>query len=177
MRGRQTTMGVARVALALLAAAATPATVIAIPGLPDMTRWFSVDAAGFEFTRARNVWLIAFFIALLHAVILGFPAFLFLRWLKLTKWWMSPIWGFVIGGVPFAIFSWPLTHQAASYRAWDGSKMVDYIIDGVLTTAGWVQYVEGVGGVGLLGVYGGVAAWLVWYWLPRLAPNRRAAGT
>jgi hypothetical protein len=170
-------LGAARVALALLAAAATPATVIALPELMDMTRWLSVDATGFEFTRARNIWLIAFFIALLHAVILGFPAFLFLCWLKLTKWWMSPISGFVIGSLPFAIFSWPLTHHAASYSAWDGSKMVDYIIDGVPTTAGWIQYVESVVGVGLFGIYGGVAAWLVWYWLPRLGLNRRAAGT
>ena len=86
-----------RIILALLTAALAPATVLGLAALDE----------GFAFDTR----LIAFTIALAHAVVLGLPAYFCLRELRLMHWWMSIISGFTIGAVPFAIFSWPVKHS------------------------------------------------------------------
>jgi len=161
--------GPLRISLALFVAGAIPATVVAVPVLADQLHYFSGKTAHFAATAAINSWLISFFVALAHAIILGLPTYLFLRRLHLTNWWVSPIFGFIIGSVPSAIFTWPLTHSPVGYTAWDGKAMVDYVVNGVPTKAGWIQYFQSVCGVGLLGMLSGLAAWAVWYWLPRTA--------
>ena len=138
---------VTRIISALLAAATAAAAtfigygVIAIRAAGD-------EALGQAIESAASLWWLAFAGALAHAVILGLPAYLVLRALGWTRWWVSPICGFAIGCLPSAFYFTPFE-------------------DGVSTLAGWIDFIEGVGKIGLLGMAGGIAAWLTWYWLGR----------
>ncbi len=151
-----------RVAAALFAAAATPATIFALLELMDQTQYFSSTTFKYAFFAATNLWLMIFIVALLHAVILGLPAYFFARRFHLTFWWVSIAFGFVIGLVPFAVAFWPMTHIHAGYRAWDGNEMVDYLIDGTPTKAGWINYLYQSSAMGAVGMLSGFVAWLVW---------------
>jgi len=68
-----------------------------------------------------------------------------------------------------AVISWPYWAPAGtSYTAWDGSKMVEYLVDGVPTVAGWWRYAYDVTGIGLLGAVAALGSWLTY---ARLSPN------
>jgi hypothetical protein len=151
-----------RAAIALFAAAATPATSLAFFQLMGQSRYFSGAAFEYALFAATNLWIIAFIIALFHAVLLGLPAYFFAKRFHLVSWWTAIAFGFVIGCVPFAIVSWPMTHVHAGYRAWDGKEMVDYLIDGKPTWAGWISYVYQSGAMGVIGMFSGFVAWLAW---------------
>src|SRR3974390_2403333 len=86
-----------RVAASLFAAAATPATIFALVGLTDQSRYFSGPTFRYELIAAMNIWLITFIVALLHAVLLVLPAYFFARRFHLTFWWASLAFGFIIG--------------------------------------------------------------------------------
>lgn len=148
-----------RVPLALLASAVTPATIMLLPLI------FLRDLGGMNIgdllRGAFFLWLAGFVVALAHAVLLGLPAYFLVKKLRILNWWISLICSFIIGAVPFAIISWP-SHMGQSYWA-DG---VAYEIKGVVTTAGWFQYIYGFCGSGFLGMLGGFSAWLVWRYLP-----------
>jgi hypothetical protein len=164
----------ARVAAAIFAAAAVPATIFAVSELVDRSRTFSGATLKYAFIAATNVWLIAFIIALLHAVILGLPAYFLARRFHLMFWWASIVFGFVIGFVPFAIAEWPMSHMHTGYRAWDGKDMVDYLIDGKPIMAGWIGYFYSAVGMGTLGMLSGFVAWLVWRFAPTCAGSKSA---
>src|SRR6185312_17171039 len=92
-----------RAAAALLVAPAVAATLfvgfewISNPG------WPGIDPGDVTF-----LWPVAFIVALAHAVMLGLPAYLLLRWMRLTRWWVSLAGGFAIGALPYAIYFSPL---------------------------------------------------------------------
>src|SRR5258708_3963030 len=141
----------ARITLAIVVAAATPATTFALFELLDQLPRFTGSDIVFAFRAATSVWVIAFCIALLHAISLGLPAYFVAARLNFTKWWVSLVCGFLIGSLPAAIYSWPVGHNYSS-RAWDGQRTADYVIDCVPTAAGWMQYLHSVGGIGLVGM-------------------------
>jgi hypothetical protein len=159
-----------RVLAALLAAAATAA--MAFAGYGTILTWSAGEAAlGPSLLLGAAVWLPAFVVALGHAVILGLPAYLVLRWAGWTGWWVSLACGFAIGCLPFAIYFSPFDNAASFSQV--GDKVL--IENGVTTPAGWIDYGKTVAGLGLLGLIGGLAAWLTWYGLGRLFPARGSA--
>ena len=151
-----------RILIALLAAAMTAATIFVAYGA--IVTWSSGEAAlgpAIELTTA--LWLPAVAVALAHAAVLGLPAYLVLRRLGWTRWWVSPICGFAIGALPFAIYFSPFDNAASFSQV--GDKVL--IQNGVTTLAGWIDFVESTAGLGLLGMASGIAAWLTWYWFGR----------
>ena len=96
-------------------------------------------------------------IALGHAVILGLPAALVSRRLKRLTPAFTLAGGFVIGAVPLGIFFWPLDPRAGS-NSW--SDATQTLVDGVPTWAGWVEYLQMMGGFGCLGAVGAIVFWL-----------------
>jgi hypothetical protein len=152
-----------RILIALLAAAVTAATVFV--GYGAIVTWSSGEAAlGPAIELTALLWWPAAAVALAHAVVFGLPAFAVLRWFGWTRWWTSLVCGFAIGSVPFAIYFSPFDNAASFSQA--GDKVL--IENGVTTLAGWIDFAESVGGLGLLGVAGGIAAWFCWYWLGRV---------
>jgi hypothetical protein len=107
----------------------------------------------------------AFFVALGHAVVLGLPAFVLLRWAGWTRWWVCLPAGFAIGALPFAVMFSPFTEAAGFSQV--GDKIL--VQGGVTTLAGWIAYLTGVAGLGILGMAGALAAWLTWRFFTRLA--------
>jgi hypothetical protein len=121
----------------LLAAALAPALVFA------------------AFGGSYRLLTIGFLVALAHAVLLGLPSYLLAR----SKGWVNiasaVIAGFCIGAIPVGVLTFPL--DSGKSNVWVGG--VQTIVDGLPTTAGWVEYLKGLllfGGYGLLG---GLAFW------------------
>jgi hypothetical protein len=148
-----------RVVAALLVAPFVAATLFT--GLEWVTNpaWPKIDPGDISF-----LWPITFTVATAHAVALGLPAFVVLRWLGWTRWWVSVVCGFAIGSIPFAIYFFPLDN-AASFNQIGDKVLVEH---GITTLAGWIDFAESAGGLGLLGMAGGFAAWLTWYGLGRV---------
>ena len=139
---------IADTATAFLFAGLAPALVMA-------ALWHTAEIAPFAF-------VFTFTIALAHAVLFGLPIFLALR----SKGWINimtcVVSGFAVGAVPDGALTWPMQHAVLyASRSVDG---VPTIIDGVITGAGWVSYVEPVIYCGLFGALGGFAFWgaLIW---------------
>jgi hypothetical protein len=99
----------------------------------------------------------------MYVVLLGLPSFLILRRFKVLRWWSVCLAGFVCGTIPMAIISWPYSASAGtSYTAWDGSKMVEYLVNDVPTVAGWWSYAYGAAGVGALGAVAALGSWVTY---------------
>jgi hypothetical protein len=130
-----------RVPIAVLVAAGTPATM------------FAIDGARTSFGWAVFLGLLVFVIALLHALILGLPAYFLARKFNAARWWVVLVGGLMIGAGPWTIHVW-----------------IDY---GSLSKA----YAQGDLDLSVLGggsgMAGGIAAWLTWYLLGRRMPAPR----
>ena len=96
-------------------------------------------------------------ITLGHAVILGMPVALLYRRLR----WRSPAFalagGFVIGALPSGLYFWPVDPRRGT-SAWSGTTQT--LVDGVPTWAGWVEYLQMLGGFGCLGALGAIVFWV-----------------
>lgn len=147
----------ARVTLALLAAAAASATVfVAVDVGWLLTMPGEGDTLGFAAQSALFLWPVAFIVALVHAVVLGLPAYFVLNRRGLTQWWISLIGGFAVGALPYAVLALP-------WQAPPPDLVEAHIIRGFTL----LHYAAMAGGLGLLGMAGGFAAWLVWRGLGR----------
>jgi hypothetical protein len=99
----------------------------------------------------------AFAIALGHAVILGLPVALIClvnRWTGLRA---AVAAGLLVGAIPGGLSFWiiPFFRGNASING------VPTVIDGILTSAGWVEFLALVGRLGGLGVAGSIVFWSV----------------
>ena len=129
-------------AIPLLIAAATPAMICCAQ------IYMSDGFYGAKFELAFAFGMGVFAVALLHAVILGLPAYFLVKHFDLTKWWMSLLCGVTIGALP------------------------SFLLDGGLNAANWTplyrqQHLRVWLEAGSLGMAGGFAAWLTWYLLGR----------
>jgi hypothetical protein len=139
-----------RVTAALTAAAVTSATVfvgadlIGLLFLPDDPKLLRITLE-----HILLLWPPAFIVAVVHAVGLGLPAYLVLKRIGATRWWVSLPAGFFIGALPYAVLAlpWSLPPNLPPFT--------------------WPHYVAFAGGFGLLGMAGGAAAWLVWHAMRR----------
>jgi hypothetical protein len=111
-----------------------------------------------------SVAMFAFETALAHAVLLGTPLFLGLYHLKWLRWWSSMLAGLVLASTPIGIQSWPLRHAAphVTTAVIRGGKLVQTMVNGVPTWAGWLEYARSIGIYAALGAIGGLAFWLFW---------------
>jgi len=135
---------------------------------------------GYGWVRTGNFGAMALAVSAGHVLILGVPTFIVLKWRDVIRWWSSALSGFVLGCLPVGIWSWPLLYPElkTSSSHWDGEKMVQTMIDGVPTVAGWISYTKGFLFMGAFGAMGGVAFWLVWRALrPNSTPHSDARAT
>lgn len=101
----------------------------------------------------------ALVIAAGHVAILGFPASIIGWSFGLIRWWSSTIVGFFLGCLPIALLMLPRKGSGSSVQG------IPLEIDGVFTSAGWVNFAQLVLIMGFFGAVGGLAFWLVWrYW-------------
>ena len=83
----------------------------------------------------------------------GVPAYLLVKWLKLTKWWMSLICGFLIGAGPSMFLE--LVANRGPMAEYSRQNLVSF------------------GVAGVLGSLSAFAAWLTWYMLGRRMADPR----
>ena len=148
--------------IALLAAALVPPTVVLVIAL-CVELWLTAQAAegGMGWLA---VGLFAFPVSAVHVLILGWPFALLIRRLRWINAWVCIGGGYVLGSIALAVWTWPLKYSSmrASARHWDGTKMVDTLIDGVPTVIGWWHWITGTSLMGFFGALGGLAFWLMW---------------
>jgi hypothetical protein len=108
--------------------------------------------------------LFAFAVTVAHVVILGAPVFAILGRMRWIRWWSATLVGFVLGCVPTAIWSWPLkgSGPGTSVSVVEGKHLVQIMVNGVPTLAGWLRYARGVGEAGLCGAVAGLVFWYMW---------------
>lgn len=144
-----------RVIAALIVAAATSASLFVAADLAGLLMIPRSDELGAEaFGHILLLWPPAFIVALVHAVILGLPAYLIARRLGLIRWWVSLPGGFVVGALPYAVLALP----------WHAPPP-ELVAAHIVPPFTWQHYLAVAGGLGFLGMAGGIAAWLVWRWL------------
>lgn len=136
----------------LLFAAAIVTLLLAIPVLVTAEeRWNIVFVS--EIVRlARTI----FVVALLHAFALGLPLFLILQLWGRIGIASCALGGFLIGALPAGMLVW--TSMIGVQNASSGGKAT--VINGVLTTSGWIEFAYTTGFMGLFGVAGGLAFWV-----------------
>jgi hypothetical protein len=151
------TREIIRIVTALLAAAAASATLFVAADLIGLLLLpADPDIAGEALDHILLLWPPAFAVALAHAVALGLPAFLVLKRRGLTSWWVSLLGGFTVGALPYAVLALPWT-----------SPSPELVAAHIVPPFTWLHYGAMAGGLGLLGLAGGIAAWLVWRRLGR----------
>lgn len=134
---------------AFVAAALTPS--LALVGWYLYGQFAMFDANDpYIWVRTRGVLIIFLAISAAHVLMLGAPAYFLLRWCGLLRRWSALLTGFVLGAVPFSIFSWPL--RDASPGLYASANGVDTMVNGVPTMAGWLQYLGGVSFFGACGL-------------------------
>lgn len=155
---------------AFLAAAIAPAALILVPYVLDLVVTGAADSDPYAWERFNRIAFLVAGTSFLYVVVLGIPAFLLLRWGKAIYWWSATAVGFLLGCVPVAFSLWPADADLQTRAShWDGEKMVQTVVDGVPTLAGWVSYAKSVVLMGAFGAVGGLAFWLIW-WVMR--PNK-----
>ena len=89
-----------------------------------------------------------------HALILGFPIYLFLKKYFSFNYVFAGISGFIVGALPLAIFTWPLRLSAT--KSSSSLNGVQHMIEGIPTLAGWLSYIQGFMVFGCLGILGAI---------------------
>ena len=107
------------------------------------------------------VWVLLF--ASGFVFVLGIPIFLLLRHFKRASWISLAMVGFLIASVPPALFGWPGTQSPGSSSGgnWHGHS-VQFVVGGVPTLYGWLNYGEGTLMFGLHGLLGALIFFLCW---------------
>ena len=147
-----------RYSLAFLAAALVPSLVISLPNAVANLNTGDSQAI----VRTWKAIMAALAVSAAHVLALGLPAFLVVVRAKMFAWWSAVGLGFILGALPLALLSWPLRYsEGASARHWENGQMIETIVNGVVTRAGWWSYVSGVVSMGCLGAVGGLSFWLV----------------
>lgn len=126
-----------RTLVALLAAVAGPTLIVMSPfvyqnfQLPDPS-----GRPAWAISQLGGLALVTLAVTAAHVLLLGFPAFLLLRWKRLVRWWSLTGSGFVLGALPAVVLT-----------ALDSDLMAAGAVGGVL---------------GALGAVGGLCFWLAW---------------
>ena len=154
-----------KIVLAFLAAILTPACLMTLWYLYGQFATFPADDP-YIWVRTRGFFVICFAISAAHVLLLGVPGYLLLRWRNAVRWWSIIASGFALAAIPVALWSWPLRYPELKSSA--SINGVQTMIDGVPTTAGWLQYAEGIFFFAACGALSGLAFWLA---LRAMSPN------
>lgn len=104
---------------------------------------------------------VSFTVVLAHALVLGLPIFLILRW----KRWVNPITcicgGFLVAAASGVVPGWPSTagNLALRTNAWVGG--VQTYIDGVPTAAAWLDFARDLIFLGVFGAIAGIVFYAI----------------
>jgi hypothetical protein len=147
-----------RVPAAILVAAATSAAIFVCTDLIGLLLpTMGADSLDLALPHIALLWPASFIVALVHATGLGLPAYLVLRRLRLTARWISLVAGFAVGSLPYAVLAFP----------WGGSSSSGLVEAGVIARFDGLHFGLVIAGLGLLGMAGGLAAWLTWHHIGR----------
>lgn len=124
---------------------------------------------------------LSFFVILVAAVfvaVLGVPLFLALKRMGRLGWRSILLAGLLAAAVPYAIFAFPPWPDSTGVRVsygekWHGTYR-EFIVDGVYTIYGWLNYLEGIVLFGIQGLAG--AAMFYFVWLKTHEPKQGAPG-
>jgi hypothetical protein len=153
-----------RYLFALLSAAVIPTVVFTVPASsfvlhirPPVPYYTGQDIAGLA--------AITLIVASVFVIVLGTPVLLILILAHLTKWirwWSTALVGFILGCIPPAILLWPPLYACSpcSNSFTEGGNLIVTMVNGVVTTAGWIDYAKTVSYIGLLGILGGISFWV-----------------
>jgi|GEM_PF-917864 len=133
----------------------------------DGTRWS--ELLGFS--------LMFFVAAFVHALLIGLPAFLWLRRMGRLSAARLAVVGFVAGGLLIGLLGWPPRRAAGrSYSTYWHGQLVEMERDGVPTLYGWLSWLEPVALWGAVGVASALAFWYGWRYFQRQADARSLHG-
>jgi hypothetical protein len=147
-----------KVILAFLFAAAFPVLLMVLWYLYGQFQTFE-SSDPYIWVRTRNFAIICFIVSAGFVFLLGLPTYFVLRKFRLVRRWPTLLAGFSLAAIPMAIFTWPFKHLATKTSA--SVNGVQTMIDGVPTLVGWLQFVQGVMFLGVLGLLSAWAFWLV----------------
>lgn len=150
-------LGLMKITLAFLAAMLVPVGLMVGWYLWGQFATFEPDDP-YIWVRTGHFLILCALISAALVLVLGIPAYLFLRWRNAVRRWPTITSGFVLGVVPVAVFSWPLRLSQGSSASVDG---VPTLVNGVPTFAGWLQYLESVTSFGACGAVSATAFWLI----------------
>ena len=144
------------------------------------TFYLSIESLASPYPNSGVIFLtfiVALISALGHLGLLGIPGLLVLSRARQFKAWTICLLGFFLGCLPMSIWSWPLraSLRRASESHWDGQRVVNSMVNGVPTLAGWLSYGEGVLAMGTLGAASGAAFWLAWKYIGRTNQQKSPA--
>lgn len=151
-------------ALASLTASAAVALAVSLYFLTALLFAFMEGSTAWKDTQfIFVVFLVAVVVAGAHVLCLGLPAVWVLHKFHRLRLWTVLAAGFVTGCIPVSVLMWPVhvpeIKSSSSY--WNGREMVQAEIDGIPTLAGWIDYLQAVALMGLLGMIAALSFWLI----------------
>lgn len=147
-----------RITFAFLAAILLPTCLMVAWYLYGQFAMFKPDDP-YIWVRTKGFLSICFVISAAYVIVLGIPAYALLRWRNAVRWWSTIGAGFILGAIPFALYTWPLRYSNLHTSAtFDG---VQTMVNGSPTMAGWLQYLEALSFMGACGAVGALAFWVV----------------
>jgi hypothetical protein len=105
--------------------------------------------------EATSIAKLTFVVALAHTLLLGVPLFVFMRSIGRVGIVYCALGGFIVGAAPFAVLTLISTFQLDNAS----TGGVATVVNGVPTLAGWIEYFQNVGLIGLFGLAGGLTFW------------------
>jgi hypothetical protein len=101
------------------------------------------------YTKASFIWIVS------YTLLLGIPLFFLLRALRPIGLIACACGGFFLGAVPVLLSV--LLFFGSNFEASTGGRLT--VVNGVPTLAGWLEYAQGAGLAGLMGLAGGLTFW------------------
>src|SRR5512134_3425671 len=92
-------------------------------------------------------------VAAIFVAVLGVPLFLVLKRVGGLNWRSILLAGFLAAAIPYALFAFPLWIDSSGFsygENWHGTYR-EFIVDGVYTVYGWLNYLEEIVRFGIQG--------------------------
>ena len=106
-------------------------------------------------SQSFSVFILVSVVSALHAIILAIPLLLVMTKLNCVNRITSSISGFLIGSIPIALWSWPLSYSDLKTTS-SNSTYGQTMIDDVPTSAAWEQYIHTILYFGVFGLASGI---------------------